>query len=244
MTGTGTNFAANSRAGDAFLGPDGRWYEVTNPASATALSITPAYLGPTVVGGTYAIVPVQGYPKALADSFSQVNELWGSTLAGLGAVSTEDIVPVAKGGTGGSTAAQARSGLGLKAAAVADIVGTVSQSGGVPTGAIIEEVSNANGVYVKLASGTMIGYGKGSGTTGTELVNQYGAGGVTYASVSVSFPAVFANNNYIFIAKSIARGMVELSTSRTASGCVVQVRHASANQFVDFDYVVIGRWLQ
>lgn len=44
----------------------------------------------------------------------------------------------------------------LGSAAVADILGTVSQSGGVPTGAIIERGSNANGEYVKFADGTMI----------------------------------------------------------------------------------------
>lgn len=36
------------------------------------------------------------------------------------------------------------------------IVGTVSQSGGVPTGAIIERGSNANGEFVKYADGTLI----------------------------------------------------------------------------------------
>ncbi|WP_176038778.1 hypothetical protein [Brucella tritici] len=36
------------------------------------------------------------------------------------------------------------------------IVGTVSQAGGVPTGAIIERGSNANGEYVKYADGTLI----------------------------------------------------------------------------------------
>lgn len=35
-------------------------------------------------------------------------------------------------------------------------LGTVSQSGGVPTGAIIERGSNSNGEYVKFADGTMI----------------------------------------------------------------------------------------
>ena len=38
----------------------------------------------------------------------------------------------------------------------ANILGTVSQSGGVPTGAIIERGSNANGQYVKYADGTLI----------------------------------------------------------------------------------------
>jgi hypothetical protein len=37
-----------------------------------------------------------------------------------------------------------------------NILGTVTQSAGVPTGAIIESGSNANGEYVKYADGTMI----------------------------------------------------------------------------------------
>ena len=37
-----------------------------------------------------------------------------------------------------------------------NIIGTVSESSGVPTGAIIERGSNANGEYVKYADGTMI----------------------------------------------------------------------------------------
>jgi hypothetical protein len=36
------------------------------------------------------------------------------------------------------------------------VLGTVSQSGGVPTGAIMEEGSNANGEYVRFADGTQI----------------------------------------------------------------------------------------
>jgi len=38
---------------------------------------------------------------------------------------------------------------------IAPAVGTVSESGGVPTGAIIERGSNANGDYVKFADGTI-----------------------------------------------------------------------------------------
>ncbi|MCL4674607.1 MAG: hypothetical protein KJZ59_00905, partial [Pararhodobacter sp.] len=37
-----------------------------------------------------------------------------------------------------------------------NILGTVSQSGGVPTGAVIERGANANGEYVRLADGTQI----------------------------------------------------------------------------------------
>lgn len=179
VTGTGTNFAANSRVGDAFQGPDGRWYEVTNIASGTVLSIYPAYQGATIAAGTYGLAPMQGYVKESADRLRQIVEQFGSTLAVLGVATTapklrenigaaarganSDItsltgmttaLSVAQGGTGGSTQATARAGLGLKAAATADIVGTVSQSGGVPTGAIFEKGSNANGRYVKYADGT------------------------------------------------------------------------------------------
>ncbi|AVD85948.1 phage tail protein [Pseudomonas sp. SWI44] len=155
VTGTGTSFSANARVGDAFLGPDGNWYEVTNIASATVLSILPAYKGSTVSGGAYAVVPVQGYDKSLRDAINAIVQQWGATLAGLGAVSTENVLPVSKGGTGGTTQADARTGLGLKKAAVADIVGTVSQSGGTPTGAIYERGSNANGEYTAYADGTL-----------------------------------------------------------------------------------------
>ena len=37
-----------------------------------------------------------------------------------------------------------------------NIVGTVSQSGGIPTGAVVERGSNANGEYVRFADGTQI----------------------------------------------------------------------------------------
>ncbi len=179
VTGTGTNFPANCRVGDEFKGPDGRGYEVVNVTSDTVLSIVPPYQGSTVTAGAYSLVPIQGYPKDLADRFKQISEQFGSTLAVLGVATTapklrenigaaarganSDItsltgmttaLSVAQGGTGGSTQATARAGLGLKSAATADIVGTVSQSGGVPTGAIFEKGSNANGRYVKYADGT------------------------------------------------------------------------------------------
>lgn len=45
---------------------------------------------------------------------------------------------------------------GVDTVAAQAIVGTVSQSGGTPTGAIVERGSNANGEFVKYADGTMI----------------------------------------------------------------------------------------
>ncbi|MHA3735108.1 hypothetical protein ACXR0M_05455 [Pseudomonas sp. Eth.TT006] len=186
VIGVNVDFVSNARIGDAFVGPDGRQYEVSNIVGPAMLSITPAYQGATVTGAAYSIMPVQGYPKALADAFNNLNVQYGPKLAamgeassfdvlplrnggtgatdvvaarqalGLGAVATDAIVPIVRGGTGGTTQAAARSGLGLGSAAVASLVGTVSQVGGVATGAVIERGSNANGEYVKFADGTLI----------------------------------------------------------------------------------------
>ncbi|MBF5006833.1 hypothetical protein [Diaphorobacter caeni] len=70
--------------------------------------------------------------------------------------SVGDTLPVSLGGTGAVDAAAARTNLGLGSAAVAAILGTVSQSGGVPTGAIVQRGSNANGEFVRFADGTQI----------------------------------------------------------------------------------------
>lgn len=149
VTGVGTAFIANCRVGDAFRGPDGRWYEVTNAPSNTSLSISPAYLGPTASGGSYALAPMQGYVKDSADALRAIVNAYGAQLAALGTTGNYDILPVAKGGTGNTT------GTAAKLAASA-ILGSVSQSGGTPTGAIIESGSNANGEFTKFADGRMI----------------------------------------------------------------------------------------
>lgn len=245
VTGTGTNFSANARVGDALLGPDGNWYEVTNIASATVLSILPAYKGSTVAGGTYAIAPVQGYTKTLADKFNDIANAWGGALAGLGSVSTENVVPVAKGGTGGTTQATARNGLGLKAAAVADIVGTVSQSGGNPTGAIIERGSNANGDYIKFADGTLIC------TSTNRVANFVNASNINFSWVYpiafvASVPAINVN-----IASSTVTTQRQITAVCAYSRSVVSALCAvlSIGQFVAadasamyLDVCAIGRW--
>ena len=100
VIGAGTAFIANSRVGDGFRGPDGRWYEVTNIASNTALSISPNYEGPTVAGGFYSITPVQGYQKDLSDQVRAILTNYGEKLAALGTTGNYEVLPPGKGGTG------------------------------------------------------------------------------------------------------------------------------------------------
>lgn len=88
VIGVGTAFIANSRVGDAFRGPDGGWYEVTNIASDTAMSIAPNYQGATYAAGTYALAPMQGYVKESADALRALVNQFGGVLAVLGQTPT------------------------------------------------------------------------------------------------------------------------------------------------------------
>ncbi|MEJ8867240.1 phage tail protein [Pseudomonas jessenii] len=241
VTGTSTAFAANSRVGDAFQGPDGRWYEVTNIASTTVLSILPAYQGATASGGAYALAPMQGYVKESADRLRQLVDQWGATLAGLGTVSVENVVPVAKGGTGGTTAALARSGLGLGAAAVAAILGTVSQSGGVPTGAIVEKVVNANGEATKFADGRLI-------CTGPIADFTVAAGAVATVSPLGVFPVLFADTAYTYQAFGTPQSSLDVygyttDNSRANWSAKAVYRNGPTAQTISGGrYLAIGRW--
>lgn len=134
VIGTGTAFVANSRVGDAFLGPDGGWYEIINIASDTALSINPPYRSTTNTAGAYALTPVQGYTKDLADQARAMIQQWGSVLAGLGPLSNVTVAPVANGGTGATSPAGARTALGLGTAAMANIGNSAGNVMGVGAG--------------------------------------------------------------------------------------------------------------
>lgn len=70
-------------------------------------------------------------------------------------------------------------------------VGSVSRSGSVPTGAIIERGSNANGEYVKFADGTMICWRLGS----ISLTSSVAMGSLHVSQEifpATSWPAVFS----------------------------------------------------
>ena len=273
VTGTGTNFSTNARVGDAFQGSDGRWYEVTNIASATVLSILPAYQGATVSAGAYGLAPMQGYVKESADRLRQLVDQFGATLALFGGAATAPVLrqnigaaargansditsvtglttalSVAQGGTGGKTQAEARTGLGLKAAAVADIVGSVSQSGGVPTGAIVERGSNANGEYTRYADGTQDCWWENSTSSicngGTYGNLMYGAYVVrNYPMPFTDVPALTPFCRYVVPTEGGVT-MLGLATAQrgTNIGCVIQPQGGSATAGGRVGYIARGRW--
>jgi hypothetical protein len=67
-----------------------------------------------------------------------------------------------------------------------NILGSVSQSGGTPTGALVEAGSNSNGNYVRFADGTQICWG--SLTLDNISTSRCGA--------TWTFPAAFVDNTY------------------------------------------------
>ncbi|WP_434695154.1 hypothetical protein [Pseudomonas sp. Z1-14] len=128
VIGTGTAFIANSRVGDAFRGPDGAWYEVVNIASDTAMAISPNYQGATNAAGVYALAPMQGYVKDSADALRALVNTYGAKLAALGTTGNYDILPVSKGGTGGTDQPTARNNLGLGTVATVNIQTSVTDA--------------------------------------------------------------------------------------------------------------------
>lgn len=122
------------------------------------------------------------------------------------------------------------------------ILGTVSQSAGVPTGAIIEAGSNANGYYTKFADGTMICRFVDAGT-----LNADEATGAIYRSDSFgtwTFPEEFVNTDDLVLSGSVDNANRWVSFgSVDASSCIY--RHISPIQSTTTPVTrlqAVGRW--
>jgi hypothetical protein len=267
IVGTGTAFIANSRVGDAFRGPDGAWYEVTNIASDTAMSISPVYQGATVAAGAYALAPMQGYVKASADALNALVNAFGATIAVFNGASdapgvrnalsaaksgaNTDItslaglttaLSLAQGGTGNATGTATKLATGI-------MVGTVSQTSGVPTGALMEAGSNSNGLYEKYACGTLIC--TSSDAYSPQTINQaYGnifisSSPYTTKTYPYPFAALPRVSQFLTVAGALAFALPNALATLTAwpSGYFAgPVSSGSTNYSARLDQVAIGRW--
>ncbi|HHF1231423.1 TPA: hypothetical protein ACPJAB_006714, partial [Pseudomonas aeruginosa] len=139
---------------------------------------------------------------------------------------------------------------GLGAGAVADILGTVSQAGGVPTGAIYEGGSNANGSYVRLADGTQI--------CSSSLLTF--TAGSTSVGASWAFPASFVSPSLMFgtvvasgagadydpgvAARNLGAVYFNASTNSAALGflCISSASFTPGAQTRNNRAIAIGRW--
>ena len=124
-----------------------------------------------------------------------------------------------------------------------NILGTVSQSAGVPTGAIIERGSNANGEFVKYADGTMICWEEG------KTLN-YGSGS-TFRLTTKTFPVSFVSPNPCVSMSgdpTNADGSYNISNDQRVYFIDVAVfsyvtgSSFSSDRTQGFSWMAIGRW--
>lgn len=113
------------------------------------------------------------------------------------------------------------------------IVGTVSQSGGIPTGAVVERGSNANGEYVRFADGTQICHS-------SNLVSSSSGGKIW------TFPAGFsATPSAVCCARAASAhaGLIDATGSGSSATFSAWIIGSSpARTAIGVELVAIGRW--
>jgi hypothetical protein len=121
-----------------------------------------------------------------------------------------------------------------------NILGTVSQSAGVPTGAIIERGSNANGSFVKYADGTMICHGA-LNLTGSTVDTGQSSGTITTAASFAS--ATDTNFDISLGADNVAQFITNKYMSAASSGSwVLRNQSGATRTYQIVAYAAIGRW--
>ena len=126
------------------------------------------------------------------------------------------------------------------------LLGTVSQSGGVPTGAIIERGSNVNGEYVRFADGTQIctttvDFPAAAISTQIDIVKPHPASFSAINSVQYSSRAQLGGAQSE-IGKIYINGVYTSSTSATTLGARCYTYREATIEAVTFYFTTTGRW--
>lgn len=136
---------------------------------------------------------------------------------------------------------------GPSTAVMQDIVGTVSQSGGIPTGAIIERGSNANGEYIRWADGTQIctRLVSGLGPINTASGNVFISGVISGFTYPASFSGVAAASILTGNESNLNSWVAGISQNAFSSNFPsFYMFRATSNANTDFTarFIAIGRW--
>lgn len=128
-----------------------------------------------------------------------------------------------------------------------NIIGTVSQSAGLPTGAILQRGSNANGEFVRFADGTQIcwrisGTSTITGATGSIFVNGAAMGPYTWpAAFSTTPQEIFFGQKLDGVAghcwaAAASKGGI------SQSGTVQLFRSSASSDYFYAEIFAYGRW--
>ena len=122
-----------------------------------------------------------------------------------------------------------------------NLLGTVGEAGGQPTGAAMERGSNANGQYLRLADGTQICWTD----TAEGRAAESASGGVWRSSTdgAWTFPALFVNGSVIVMAT--ADSPARWATARVAAPTGAVFSHFQGTKSttnVNTRLIAIGRW--
>lgn len=120
-----------------------------------------------------------------------------------------------------------------------NVVGTVSQSGGTPTGAVLEGGSNANGTYLRLADGTQY-------CQKTHVIKASGDSTTGNKSSTWTFPAEFVSGPSVLgvvntSSPSSRYGLSALTTTST-TGSVYYYEAVGTSGEVFGRLFAVGRW--
>ncbi len=258
VTGSGTSFiAAGIRPGDRFWanGLDVSITEVT----ATVLTLSSGWPGAALTASNYQVIIIDDGARAAASTNALLEQLTNGNLSaiagvasaantlpyfsGSGTAAVTSLTPFARTILDDTNAAAFWTTIGATSEAAqafrrGNILGTVSQSGGVPTGALIERGSNANGTYVRFADGTQICTNSGLTTSGA-------------AAVTWTFPASFiypADPGRPVVAGNVAttnNNAYRLLVGGLASGNSIDVAAVSKTDTLvaaNANLTAVGRW--
>ena len=152
------------------------------------------------------------------------------TNLGLGAVATEDVVPLAKGGTGATTAAQARENLGISETTVSYPIALDKGGTGVEADTLAE-LYNAIGV---------LGLQPPTELTPGNLNNVTTAGVYHYKGSPTNKPSGTTSDGFLIVLYLTSTSWVQIAISHSPDSLfsntrsTVSIRHANGSAFTDW----------
>lgn len=245
---------------------------ITAPATAATLALaegsTLATSGAfsqtlTATAATNVTLPTTGTLATLAGAETLTNKtLTSPAISSPTGITATNISNTPAGGISATTVQAALNELDTEKAALAganftgalqeggkqiynrgNILGTVSQTAGVPTGAVVERGSNANGEYVRFADGTQICTVKIAGPLNisnlTGSVYHTGSAVWNFPAAYVAAPAVQGMGDSVVGFCWVALGASAPSTTQTTFDIFAAVSTASTPVA---SLLAVGRW--